>query len=90
MSGGIFLTGSEPHPLEIFLDPRLEYIYIPTSVARVAQWLQRRAQRSDDPCVGGSNHTGTWVPVFRMRPYKLRSRVAVGVARLRSLSAQRP
>jgi hypothetical protein len=25
-----------------------------TAVARVAQWLERRAQRSDDPCVGGS------------------------------------
>jgi hypothetical protein len=23
--------------------------------ARMAQWLERRAQRSDDPCVGGSN-----------------------------------
>jgi hypothetical protein len=30
------------------------------------------------------------VPVFRMRPYKPRSRVAVGVARKRSLPAQRP
>jgi hypothetical protein len=25
--------------------------------ARVAQWLERRAQRSNDPCVGGSNPT---------------------------------
>jgi hypothetical protein len=24
---------------------------------RVAQWLERRAQESDDPCVGGSNPT---------------------------------
>jgi hypothetical protein len=44
--------------------------------ARVAQWLERRAQRSDDPCVGGSNPTGTWVPVYRMRPYNPRPRVA--------------
>jgi hypothetical protein len=29
----------------------------------------------------GSRICGTWVPVFRMRPYKPRSRVAVGVAR---------
>jgi hypothetical protein len=26
-------------------------------VARVAQWLERWAQRSDDPCVGRSNPT---------------------------------
>jgi hypothetical protein len=26
-------------------------------VACVAQWLERRAQRSDDPCVRGSNPT---------------------------------
>jgi hypothetical protein len=26
-------------------------------VARVAQWLERRAQRYDDHCVGGSNPT---------------------------------
>jgi hypothetical protein len=55
-------------------------MFTPTkfSVARVEQWLGRRVQRSDDPCVGGSNPT---VPVFRMRPYKPRPRVAVGVAR---------
>ena len=35
-------------------------------------------------------HCGTWVPVFRMRPDKPRSRVAVGVARQRSLPAQWP
>jgi hypothetical protein len=27
------------------------------AVARVAQWLEHRAQRSDDLCVGGSNST---------------------------------
>jgi hypothetical protein len=30
---------------------------------------------------GFESNCGTWVPVFRMRPYKPRSRVAVGVAR---------
>jgi hypothetical protein len=31
---------------------------LPTgAVARVAQWLERRVQRSDDPCVGDSNPT---------------------------------
>jgi hypothetical protein len=30
---------------------------------RVAQRLERRVQRSDDPCVGGSNPTGALVPV---------------------------
>jgi hypothetical protein len=53
-----------------------------SEVARVAQWLEHRAQRSDDACVGGvKSHCGTWVPVFQMSPYKARSRVAVGVAR---------
>jgi hypothetical protein len=39
---------------------------------------------------GCEPHCETWVPVFQMRPYKPRSRVTVGVARQRSLPAQRP
>ena len=31
------------------------------------------------------SHCWTWVPVFRMRPYKSRSRVSVGVGRIYSL-----
>jgi hypothetical protein len=38
------------------LDVRCEIRSLSLSV-RVAQWLERRAQRSDDPCVGGSNPT---------------------------------
>jgi hypothetical protein len=30
----------------------------------VAQWLERRAQRSDDPCVGGSNTTVVRIPLW--------------------------
>jgi hypothetical protein len=31
--------------------------------------------------LGFESHCGTWVPIFRMRPYKPRSGVTVGVAR---------
>jgi hypothetical protein len=50
---------------------------------RVAQWLEGRAQRSDDLCVRGLNPTvGRGCRSFGcQRPYKLRFRVAVGVAR---------
>jgi hypothetical protein len=35
----------------------LIYLHTCITVARVAQWLERRAQRSNDPCVRGSNPT---------------------------------
>jgi hypothetical protein len=38
---------------------------------------------SDDPCVRGSgeSHSWTWVLVFRIKPFRPRPRVAVGVTR---------
>jgi hypothetical protein len=55
----------------------MQMCFLPFS-SRVAQWLERQAQRSDDRF---ESYSGTWVPVIRMRPYKPRSRVEVGVAR---------
>ena len=62
--------------------PSPEHVFLKHDVARVAQWLERRAQRSDYPCVGGSNPTVgrgcRSVGGDRKTP---RSRVVVGVAR---------
>jgi hypothetical protein len=62
--------------------------------ARVAQWFESWAQISDDLCIDlmifasirslrrrFESHCGTWVPVIRMRLYKPRPCVAVGVSR---------
>jgi hypothetical protein len=62
-----FSTGSTAEPvLDFTIKPTLEFV--PTEQtfpsastcvnnAGVAQLIERRAQRSDDPCVGGSNPT---------------------------------
>jgi hypothetical protein len=59
-------------------------------VAHVAQWLKRR--RKDLMILKLSrafeSHCESRVPVFRMKPYKPRLCVAVGVARKRTLTAK--
>jgi hypothetical protein len=45
---------TQGNPEDLLWDPHGLISYV-GGVARVAQWLERRAQRFDDPCVGSSN-----------------------------------
>jgi hypothetical protein len=65
---------------------RSDYIFL--KVTRVAQWLERRLKGLMILTSRVESHCGTWVPAFQMRPYKLRSHVAVGLARKRILTTK--
>jgi hypothetical protein len=56
-------------------------------VARVVQRLERRRKNMIVVTLRVRIRRGRWRPVLGMRPYKLRSRVADGVAHTKTLTA---